>query len=119
MGPVAGRALAGPTASLMSSAAVDQTEGPMGVLRNLTLTGSFFDGANTRTKVADLIETYFAEGGQQVQITVTDPETLRAAKANPEAHRDLIVRVGGYSDYFVHLPESLQDDIIARTAHQV
>ncbi|MFP3903687.1 MAG: pyruvate formate lyase family protein [Armatimonadota bacterium] len=117
LGPVAGRAQSGPTASLMSSAAIDQTEAPMGCLRNLTLTGDFFENPGTRQKVADLIRTYFREGGQQIQINVTDRETLQAAQDNPDAHSDLIVRIGGYSDYFVRLSEDLQNDIMQRTAH--
>ncbi|MFO7947289.1 MAG: pyruvate formate lyase family protein [Armatimonadota bacterium] len=117
LGPVAGRGRSGPTASLASSAAIDQTEAPMGCLRNLILTGDFFDEADTRRKVADLIRTYFHQGGQQVQINVTDRETMQAAQDNPEAHGDLIVRIGGYSDYFVRLSEELQNDIMQRTAH--
>jgi len=48
---------------------------------------------------------------------VVDAEALRSAKKNPEAHRDLIVRVAGYSDYFCDLGDALQDEIIARTEH--
>jgi formate C-acetyltransferase len=49
---------------------------------------------------------------------VVDAATLRAARANPEGYRDLIVRVAGYSDYFCDLSEALQDEIIARTEHE-
>lgn len=54
-------------------------------------------------------------GGQQYTVTVVSPEELLDAKENPENHRNLIVRVGGYSDYFVNLSEELQDNVIERT----
>ena len=62
-----------------------------------------------------LIEGYFAMGGTQLQITVTDKQTLLDAKADPDSHRDLIVRVGGYSEYFYKLDGAIQDAVIART----
>lgn len=52
-------------------------------------------------------------------MTVVSPEELVDAQKNPDAHRDLIVRVGGYSDYFVNLPKDLQDNVIARTIYQI
>ena len=62
-----------------------------------------------------LAKTYFAGGGQQYTVTVVSPEDLIDAKNNPDNHRNLIVRVGGYSDYFVNLDEALQDNVIERT----
>jgi pyruvate-formate lyase len=53
-----------------------------------------------------------------VQLNVVRADTLRQAQAEPEAHRDLIVRVAGYSDYFCDLSRALQDEIIARTEHE-
>jgi formate C-acetyltransferase len=57
-------------------------------------------------------------GGHHIQFNVVDAATLRAAQQNPSEHRDLIVRVAGYSDYFCDLTKALQDEIIARTEHQ-
>jgi formate C-acetyltransferase len=65
-----------------------------------------------------LIRTYFRMGGHHIQFNVVDAETLRAARERPQEHRDLIVRVAGYSDYFCDLSPELQDEIIARTEHQ-
>ena len=113
IGPRAGMATRGASAALKSAAKIDQTLGPMGVLYNLTLTADMFTEA-TRPKVRQLIEGYFAAGGQQVQVTVASREQLLAAQRDPESHRDLMVRVGGYSDYFVKLAPELQSDIIAR-----
>ncbi len=62
------------------------------------------------------MRTYFRLGGHHVQFNVVDAETLRRAQAHPEEHRDLIVRVAGYSDYFCDIGRELQEEIIARTA---
>jgi formate C-acetyltransferase len=56
--------------------------------------------------------------GHHIQFNVVDADTLREAKKNPEEYRDLIVRVAGYSDYFVDLTEELQDEIIRRNEHK-
>jgi pyruvate-formate lyase len=65
-----------------------------------------------------LVRTYFKLDGHHIQFNVVDVTTLRAAQANPEQFRDLIVRVAGYSDYFCDLSLALQEEIIARTEHQ-
>jgi len=103
----------------MAAAGVDQTLGPMGVLCNLTLVPECFRDAQARAKVVALVKGYFGLGGQQVQITVTSAGLLRAAQRDPESHADLLVRIGGYSDYFVSLSPDLQEDIIRRTAYGV
>ena len=56
--------------------------------------------------------------GHHIQFNVVDSQTLRRAKQYPDDYRDLIVRVAGYSDYFVDLTEDLQDEIIRRTEHE-
>ena len=56
--------------------------------------------------------------GHHIQFNVVSADTLRAAQADPDAHRDLIVRVAGYSDYFCDLSAELQEEIITRTEHQ-
>ena len=72
------------------------------------------DGAKV---IADLYETYFEKGGLYIQLNVIDRETLIEAKKHPEKHRELLVRVTGYSAYFVTLSPESQDNIIARYAH--
>ena len=69
-------------------------------------------------KLVQLIRTYFRLDGHHIQFNVVDSTTLRLAQQHPELHRDLIVRVAGYSDYFCDLSRDLQDEIIARTEHQ-
>ncbi len=73
---------------------------------------------NTETgieKLSALIRTYFKLGGHHIQFNVIDAHTLKDAQQHPELYRDLIVRVAGYSDYFVDIGKELQDEIIART----
>ena len=83
---------------------------------NLKLSKSNFDIEKQQNLVA-LIKTFMERGGIEFQINVVDREILLDAKANPENHRDLIVRIGGYSDYFTRLAEVLQNEIIARTEY--
>jgi formate C-acetyltransferase len=64
--------------------------------------------------IANTIETYFEKGGMHIQINVVDKATLVDAQNNPEKHRDLLVRVTGYSAYFVTLSPESQNNIIAR-----
>ncbi|HRZ89092.1 MAG TPA: glycine radical domain-containing protein, partial [Spirochaetia bacterium] len=69
-------------------------------------------------KLASLVRGYFRMGGHHVQFNVVDEATLRDAQKRPEAHRGLLVRVAGYSDYFVDLDRNHQEEIIARTAQE-
>ena len=72
---------------------------------------------SARANWVALIRTYFELGGSQLQPTVASAETLRAAQERPQEHRDLIIKVGGYSTYFVDLGDEIQNEIIARTVH--
>jgi pyruvate-formate lyase len=65
-------------------------------------------------KIAAMIRAYFKLGGMQVQFNVVSDQVLRDAQEDPESHKDLVVRVSGYSAYFVDLGKPIQDDIIAR-----
>jgi pyruvate-formate lyase len=64
-----------------------------------------------------LMKTYFDRGGWHIQFNMIDPEVLLDAKKHPEKHRELVVRVAGYSAYFVELSPKVQDEIITRTIH--
>ncbi len=70
-------------------------------------------------KFAGLIRGYFDQGGHHVQFNVIDEATLRDAQKNPENYRNLLVRVAGYSDYFVLLSTEIQEEIISRTEHSI
>ena len=115
--PVQGADRTGPTAVVKSAAKMDHIK-TGGALLNMKFTPSLLVDASGIAGVAHLVRTYFKMDGHHVQFNVVRAETLREAQADPEAHRDLIVRVAGYSDYFCDLPRDLQDEIISRTEHQ-
>jgi pyruvate formate-lyase/glycerol dehydratase family glycyl radical enzyme len=114
--PVQGADRRGPTAALQSAARMDHLR-TGGTLLNMKLTPSLLDGEVGIDALAHLVRGYFKMDGHHVQFNVVRAETLREAQARPEEHRDLIVRVAGYSDYFCDLSVALQDEIIARTEH--
>jgi pyruvate-formate lyase len=89
-----------------------------GTLLNQKFTPQVLEGDDGIEKLSDLIRTYFRLDGHHVQFNVIDAETLRRAQQAPEEYRSLIVRVAGYSDYFVDVSRTLQDEIISRTEHR-
>jgi len=115
--PVQGADRHGPTAVVKSAAKMDQLR-TGGTLLNMKFMPSVLDDEEGLNGMARLVRTYFRMDGHHVQFNVVDADTLRKAQENPEAYRDLIVRVAGYSDYFCDLGRELQDEIIARTAHE-
>lgn len=86
-----------------------------GALLNQKLTPDLFEGEENIRKLAQLIRTFFNMGGHHVQFNVVSAELLREAQKCPQDFQDLMVRVAGYSDYFVNLPKGLQDEIIIRS----
>ncbi|HUK11735.1 MAG TPA: trans-4-hydroxy-L-proline dehydratase [Thermoanaerobaculaceae bacterium] len=114
--PVQGADRRGPTAVFRSAAKMDHIK-TGGTLLNMKFAPSLLAGEEGIARLAQLVRTYFKSDGHHVQFNVVSADTLRAAQADPEAHRGLIVRVAGYSDYFCDLGEALQDEIIARTEH--
>ena len=86
-------------------------------LLNVKFHPSALETTEDLKKLAALIKTYFEFGGKHIQFNVVDRETLLEAQQHPEKHRDLIVRVAGYSAYFVSLGKPVQDEIIRRTEH--
>ena len=115
--PVQGADRKGPTAVLNSTAKIDHCK-TGGTLLNQKLNPSLVDTPAGLRKLAQLVRGYFELGGHHLQFNVVDRATLQAARENPEAYRDLIVRVAGYSDYFCDLSDALQLEIISRTEHQ-
>jgi len=115
--PVQGADRRGPTAVLRSVAKMDHAR-TGGTLLNQKFTPQLLEDDEGLDRLVHLVRTFFKLDGHHIQFNVVDAATLRAAKKNPEQHRDLIVRVAGYSDYFCDLGEALQDEIIARTEHR-
>ena len=114
--PVQGSDRLGPTAVLRSAAKMDHRL-TGGTLLNMKLTPALIEGAEGIEDISRLVRGYFRLGGHHLQFNVVKAEILRAARADPEEWRDLIVRVAGYSDYFCDLSVELQDEIIDRTEH--
>ncbi|MGD2115515.1 MAG: glycyl radical protein [Acidobacteriota bacterium] len=115
--PVQGADRKGPTAVIRSAGKMDHLK-TGGTLLNMKLTPSLLEGDAGIRNLAHLVRSYFKMDGHHVQFNVVRADTLRKAQRNPEAHRDLIVRVAGYSDYFCDLSTELQEEIIARTEHE-
>jgi formate C-acetyltransferase len=115
--PVQGADRCGPTAVLKSAAKIDHVR-TGGTLLNQKFTPQLLQDEAGLDGLVQLVRTYFKLDGHHIQFNVVDAATLHAAQEHPEQHRDLIVRVAGYSDYFCDLSVALQDEIIARTEHQ-
>jgi formate C-acetyltransferase len=105
----------GPSAAMRSVAKLDHEEATNGTLLNQRYNPNALSSPEDVKKLADLIRTYFALGGLHVQFNCIDSNTLKKAKANPEEYRGLLVRVAGYSAFYVELDDSVQEDIINRT----
>ncbi len=103
----------GPTAVAKSASKIDHAR-TGGTLLNMKFNPQVLQGAGL-DKLTYLVRGYFKLDGHHVQFNVIDKETLLAAQKDPQAHKDLIVRVAGYSDYFIDLGTDLQNEIIART----
>ncbi|MBY8996542.1 MAG: formate C-acetyltransferase/glycerol dehydratase family glycyl radical enzyme [Candidatus Thorarchaeota archaeon] len=113
--PTQNRDINGPTAAMKSVARLDHALCYNGTLYNMKFTPDFFDTESRRKKFISMVDTYFGMGGFHVQYNVVSRATLEDAKVNPLQHRDLIVRVAGYSAYFIELDPFVQDEVIART----
>ena len=115
-GPCQGRELKGPTASILSSTKWAHHELIGGVAVNMKFSKKSL-GRHSLDTMKSLIKTYIKRGGFEMQINVIDKETLEKAVINPEEYKDLVVRIGGYSDYFVKLSPQMQEELILRTEH--
>jgi formate C-acetyltransferase len=112
--PVQGADRQGPTAVIKSAAKLDHLR-TGGTLLNQKFTPQFFKDDSSLTRLTALIRSYFTMDGHHIQFNVVSADTLLDAQKHPEKYRDLIVRVAGYSDYFVDLGLELQNEIIKRT----
>ncbi|MFX1500100.1 MAG: trans-4-hydroxy-L-proline dehydratase [Promethearchaeota archaeon] len=114
--PVQGMDINGPTAVIKSAGKIDHLR-TGGTLLNQKFAPQFFTDENKINNLANLIRAYFEMNGHHIQFNVVSADILRAAQKDPEKYRELIVRVAGYSDYFVDLGQNLQEEIIKRTEH--
>ncbi|WP_010257954.1 pyruvate formate lyase family protein [Treponema primitia] len=105
----------GPTAAAQSALVFDHKQAANGLVFDLKFNPAFFEKESHKEMLRTLVEGYFEGGGMEVQFNVVSRETLLDAKRNPQKHRNLVVRVSGFSAYFVTLDPVLQDEIINRT----
>ena len=117
LSPVAGRDLKGPTAVLKSVSKIDQELVSNGALLNLKFLPSFFEQEEALEWFAAFLRGFVDLNVSHVQFNVVSGETLRQAQEHPEQFSSLVVRVAGYSAYFVELAREVQDEIIRRTEH--
>jgi formate C-acetyltransferase len=115
--PVQGADRKGPTAVIKSVSKIDHAR-TGGTLLNQKFAPEVLGDEEGLDRLAHLIRTYFKLDGHHIQFNVVNGETLREAQKHPEKYGDLLVRVAGYSDYFVNLSTELQDEIIKRTEHK-
>ena len=110
----------GPTAVLNSILKLDPVKSwQCGYNVNMRFHRSMLAEKENRDKVHAMLASYFGRGGQEMQINCVDSDTLRAAQQRPDEYGDLVVRVAGFSDFFVNLDPDIQADVIARTEHEV
>ncbi|MBI4330781.1 MAG: DUF3029 family protein [Chloroflexi bacterium] len=118
LSPMRGMDVKGPTAVLNSAAKVDLLGREATVLNQKFFRSAVADRDGIQ-KLLALVKTYFDRYGYHIQFNLFDPQTLLDAKKHPENYRDMIVRVAGYSAYFVELSSEIQDEIIARTTQSL
>jgi formate C-acetyltransferase len=116
LSPTQGADRTGPTAVCKSALKADFSDARTAVL-NLKFPLGLFNNGSFAGKLADFTGAFLGNGGLHVQYNLLDAATLRRAKERPEEYKDLIVRVAGYSAYFVLLAPEVQDEIITRTEH--
>ena len=110
-----GRDTQGPTAQINSVLKFNHLDAGSGFVFQNKFPKKMFNTEKGKVAFIALAKAFFKNGGQQYTVSVVSPEDLLKAKENPENYRNLIVRVGGYSDYFVNLTNELQDNVIERS----
>jgi pyruvate-formate lyase len=116
--PASGTDVNGPLAVFKSALNIPQ-DGFAAMLLNMKFHPSSLKSEDDKKKLASAMKTYFFNGGKQVQFNVVDSEALREAQRTPDEHRDIMVRVAGFSAYFVHLTNEIQNEVIDRTVHTI
>jgi formate C-acetyltransferase len=113
-GPAQGREKHGPTAAIRSTTSWDHSVMIGGLAYNMKFNASLFKAPGSTDQLRDLVLTYLRLGGFETQINILNRETLLQARQHPEQYADLVVRIGGYCDYFTRLSSRMQDEIIMR-----
>lgn len=116
--PMVGRDVTSPTATIKSIASIDQCDCNNGALFNIKFDPNIVQGEQGKEILKNVIESYFKMNGEHIQINVVDASTLEDAQEHPQEYKNLLVRVAGYSAYFIELDKEVQDNIIGRTEHR-
>ncbi|MFC2063018.1 glycyl radical protein [Chloroflexota bacterium] len=110
-----GKDIKGPTALVLSATNVIDNTKYAASLFNMKFTPSVLKTREGQRKLLNLVKTFMDLGGYHIQFNVVGAETLRDAQLHPEKYRNLIVRVAGFSAFYIHLEEYVQNEIIKRT----
>ncbi len=113
--PVQGQDKKGPICTMQSLLTFDYTKYGNGTLCNMKFHPTSLAAKDGVKKLAAVMKSYFEQGGMELQLNIISGETLRDAQKHPENYRDLVVRVAGFSAYFVEVFKDSQDDLIRRT----
>lgn len=116
--PSHGADVHGPTAVIKSLSKMDQAKSG-GTLLNQRFLPSVLSSEQDLDKLCEMVRTYFTLGGHHIQFNVVDTKTLKMAQETPDDYKNLLVRVAGYSDYFVDLDKEHQEEIINRTEQEL
>ncbi|MBO7738755.1 MAG: formate C-acetyltransferase/glycerol dehydratase family glycyl radical enzyme, partial [Oscillospiraceae bacterium] len=117
--PAQGRDVNGPTSVFTSSTHFDHSHFMDGMALNLKIHPSALVANDGIDKLEDITKAYFDQGGMEVQYNVVDAATLRKAQQNPDDYHNLVVRIAGFSAYFVDMTPAMQEDIISRAEHAI
>ena len=109
----------GPVTDIESFTANDLRDTVNGGPLTLEFSASIFQREDSIQKIASLIRYFIARGGHQLQLNAVDIESMRQAQKNPDAYRQLVVRIWGWSAYFVELDKEFQDHVMARQEYTV
>jgi pyruvate-formate lyase len=118
LSPGQGRDVKGPTAMLNSASKINHTDNAKSALLNMKFDRKTLDSREKLEKFLSLLETYFDRGGFHIQFNILDRNTLLEAQKHPAEYKNLMVRVAGFSAYFVSLAPELQNEILSRTEYK-
>jgi formate C-acetyltransferase len=118
LGPVQGRDTQGPTKFFNTMLKLNYSHLNGALATNIKVNPSLFSTRGGTLALTDLIKTYLRNGGPQVQVNFVSHADLLDAQINPQKHRDLVVRIAGFCEYFIYLDINQQNEVIQRTEHE-
>jgi formate C-acetyltransferase len=107
----------GPTAVFSSALKAGLQDQALANILTMKIPPSFLETDELKDKVVALTEGFLGAGGTYIQYNIMDAKLLKEAQRDPENYKDLMVRVGGFSAYFISLSPEIQEEVIQRTEH--